>query len=465
MIIVTKAARAFFVCAGVAGLASCMAGPSSRGSISVQSASAVQWAELDSLFRSAFESSQPGAAVIIVHDGRVAYRGALGLAHTELGVPLQPEMVFPIGSVTKQFTAVATLILAQEGRIALSDPIAKYLPDYPLHDRTVTIEHLLGHTSGIPDYPWAHSTEDVTIEELITSFQDLPFDFQPGERWGYSNSGYILLGAIIERVTGFSWDEVVRSRIAEPLGMNATLFAPDRVIVPGRVSGYEFRSGQWRNAYHVNMTHVPSSGGLLSSIDDLGIWGRALISRQVLQPEMWDVALSMGHLTDGTPTRYGAGWYQARIADLETWEHGGGLAGFGAHTIYVPEKQLFAALLMNARPSPANPLQLLLEMTARVAGVAIEAEEIQLDADRLDNYIGSYRHGEEDVRRIYRAGDRIYSRRGEGREYELYPIADNLFAMKDGGGARLRFIRSGNRIIAVDYSPRLGMDERAQKID
>jgi D-alanyl-D-alanine carboxypeptidase len=171
-----------------------------------------------------YPADAPGAAAIVVVDGEVVLRKGYGLANVELQVPNRPEMVFELGSVTKQFTAAAILMLAERGQLRIEEDVTKYLPDYPTHGRKITIEHLLTHTSGIPSYTslpeWIpRMREDIRPETLIGFFKDKPLEFEPGERWAYNNSGYVLLGAVIEKVSGKSYEQFIEEEIFKPLGM------------------------------------------------------------------------------------------------------------------------------------------------------------------------------------------------------------------------------------------------------
>ena len=184
-------------------------------------------ATLDAMLTKLYPADAPGAAVIAVRDGRTVLRKAYGMADLELGVPLQPDMVFRIGSMTKQFTAVAMLMLVEEGKLAVSDPITKFLPDYPTGGKTITVEHLLTHTSGIKSYTempdfLANIRKDYTVPELIDHFKDEPMDFEPGERYQYDNSGYFLLGAIIEKASGMGYEAFLKQRIFDVVGMTQT---------------------------------------------------------------------------------------------------------------------------------------------------------------------------------------------------------------------------------------------------
>ena len=180
---------------------------------------------IDALLRETYPQGQPGAAVIVTKDGETVFRRAYGMANLELGVALQPDMVFRLGSITKQFTAAAILLLEQQGKLSVGDLLSKHLPGYPVHGHPITIEHLLTHTSGIfsytsiPGYMARKVRQDLTTSELVDAFKGQPMSFAPGERWSYSNSGYVLLGAIIERVSEQSYADFVRSHIFEPLSL------------------------------------------------------------------------------------------------------------------------------------------------------------------------------------------------------------------------------------------------------
>jgi CubicO group peptidase (beta-lactamase class C family) len=178
-------------------------------------------AAIDELFSHAFKPDGPGAAVIVAKDGNVVFRKGYGMANLELGVPVRPEMVFRLGSITKQFTAAAILMLARQGKLSVTDDITRFLPDFPTQGRRITIENLLTHTSGLKDYTslpgWSLQwRKDMSPTDLIAMFRDKPPDFAPGERWSYSNSGYVLLGAIIEKVSGQTYKDFIEKQIFAP---------------------------------------------------------------------------------------------------------------------------------------------------------------------------------------------------------------------------------------------------------
>ena len=216
--------------------------------------------QIDAIVSTAFAADQPGAAVIVVLDGQVVYRKAVGMASLELGVPLQPDMVFRLGSLTKQFTATAVMLLVEQGKLGLKDPIDKYLPGYPMQGHLITVEHLLTHTSGIQSYTdipgWMtrRIVNEMTVQELVDGFKKEPMQFAPGEQYRYNNSGYVLLGAIIEKVAGKSYEAFVTEHIFKPLGMNSSFYGSNEPIIRKRAQGYTGPSDKPANARYLSMT-------------------------------------------------------------------------------------------------------------------------------------------------------------------------------------------------------------------
>jgi D-alanyl-D-alanine carboxypeptidase len=424
--------------------------------------------DLEPIVQAAYSADAPGAAVIVVQRGKVLYRGARGLASLELGVPLAPESVFRIGSITKQFTAAAILLLAEEGKLSLADPLTKFLPDYHAQGRLVTLEHLLAHTSGIPSYTdlaeWrALRRNDHSVQQLIDLFQDKPFDFAPGERWRYNNSGYILLGAIIEKVSGQGYADFLCTRILAPLGMKSSSYEDLAQITAGRVAGYSRAGAEWRNADYLSMSHPHAAGALLSTVDDLARWNRAIESGELLKPSSWQRSATSFALTDGTLTRYGAGWIVGRVGPVATVEHGGGINGFNAYVLRAPAQGLYVAVLANASPPQTPPQELAVKLAARVLGVALAAPEIPLAPARLDEYVGSYSLDGARVRVITRVDDRLYAKDGGANPLELVPTGKDLFEVP-ASQVRFQFQRQRGRVIAVEMQPRILMGDRARRV-
>ncbi|HEX9901554.1 MAG TPA: serine hydrolase domain-containing protein, partial [Acidobacteriota bacterium] len=221
--------------------------------------------QIDAILAQTYKPGEPGAAVLVKKGGQVLFRRGYGLANLELNVPVEPDMVFRLGSITKQFTAVAVLMLAEQGKLSLQDDLSKFLPDFPTQGRTITIEHLLTHTSGIKSYTeipgWLSLwRKDMSVKEIIDLFRNVPLEFEPGQRWKYSNSGYILLGAVIEKISGQAYEDFIRKNIFEPLGLAHSCYDRMARIIPRRVPGYSLGRAGFENAQFISMTQPYAAG-------------------------------------------------------------------------------------------------------------------------------------------------------------------------------------------------------------
>jgi CubicO group peptidase (beta-lactamase class C family) len=328
---------------------------------------------MDELLQTSYPSVGPGAAVIVMKEGQVLLRKGYGKANLELDVPVEPPMVFRIGSITKQFTAVCILMLLEEGKLLLQDEITRFLPDYPTQGQKITVEHLLTHTSGIVSYTslpeWLPLwRKDMTLVEIIDLFKDRPMEFEPGEKFSYNNSGYILLGAIIESLSGMSYAAFVQERIFDRLGMTRTLYDNTARIVPGRASGYTIANDGFANAAYLSMTQPYAAGSLASCVDDLAHWDTALYAGELVSPETLSLAHQSYRLLDGSLTNYGYGWTVSEYEGFQFLEHAGGINGFLCGGVHVPEAQVYVALLSNLEAPKPNPDMLAFQLASMVIG-------------------------------------------------------------------------------------------------
>ena len=291
----------------------------------------------------------PGVALAVVKDGREIKAAAYGLANLELSVPVQSNTVFEIGSLTKQFTAASILLLQQQGKLSVDDRISQHLPDIPGAWTNITIRHLLTHTSGIKSYTGMKGFEfakHLSQKQFIGALAVVKPDFAPGEAWKYSNSGYNLLGFIVENLSGQSYWQFLRERVWRPLGMNATTERDPGVIITNRAAGYE-----QTNRLHINrdydLTDVYSAGAIVSTVGDLALWNRALDAEQLLTREsklqMWTPA----RLNGGQPTSYGFGWYIQPLDGHRNLAHNGATSGFSASVQRFPDDGLSVIVLTN----------------------------------------------------------------------------------------------------------------------
>jgi CubicO group peptidase (beta-lactamase class C family) len=348
---------------------------------------------VDSFVSPQFAGNQPGVEILIAKKGQIVYQKGFGTANIELNVPVQPDMTFDLGSITKQFTAVAILQLVEQGKIALQDSIQQYIKDFPSKGYKITIENLLTHTSGIPDYmqmdfgdPYAER-RDFSPKAIIDSFKTRPLQFEPATKFAYSNSGYFLLGYIIEQVTGEGYYQYVRERIITPAGLDHTFFNQPNKIIPGHVNGYKKEEDQYKKADFWSATLPYAAGDLVSNVADLFKWHQALYAGKLLKKETLDKAFTPFILKDGTSTGYGYGWYVTDYNGVKSIGHGGAITGFRTNELYYPKEDVFIAILCNRDQAPVD------ELSLAISGLALGKvlqPDIVLTEAILNRYTGTY---------------------------------------------------------------------------
>lgn len=400
-------------------------------------------AQIDRLLADAYKADRPGATALVVKDGQTVLRKGYGLADLELGVPVEPDMIFRVGSVTKQFTSTAILMLAERGKLSIGDPITKHLPEFPTGGKTITIEHLLTHTSGIRSYTsmpaWRPlMIKDLSVAEMIDVFKNEPHDFAPGDRFLYNNSGYFLLGAIIEKVSGQTYEQFIEREIFTSLGMKHSFYGSHARVIPRRVPGYEKNAGGYVNAAYLSMTQPYSAGSLLSSVDDLALWEAAIASGKLLTAASMKRMFTPYTLASGKSTGYAYGW------SIESYErhpvagHGGGINGFVCAVVRLPEDKVYVAVLSNNASNDANPG----DLARRAAAIAIgrpvtDPPTVALDAAALDAYVGTYQSDGPARRVVTRDGDGLFMT-GGGPRVQILPASPTEFFVK-GSLVRIAF--------------------------
>lgn len=305
----------------------------------------------------------PGLSVAVVREGRIAKSRGYGLADVELKVPATEDTVFEIGSLTKQFTATAILMLVEEGKVGLDDKMTKYFTGVPEAWSAVTVRHLLTHSSGIQNYLAAPGFPDIhhagSSHDEITAlfFERLPLEFKPGETWSYSNSGYLLLGNIIEKVSWKSYWEFLDERIFNPLGMTATRSSEPKAIIPNRASGYEWRDNRLENRPHL-AENAYAAGSIVSTVRDLAKWDAALSSGKLLQKSSFDAMWFPYKVGNGAtaPFNYGFGWFVDTYHGRRVISHSGGTPGFSSVIYRFPDDRLTVILLTNHTDRVIDPL-------------------------------------------------------------------------------------------------------------
>lgn len=322
----------------------------------------------------------PGLALAVVTNGVVLKTAGYGLANVELGAPVRTDTVFQIQSVTKTFTAAAIMMLVEEGKVSLEDKLTKHLDGLPETWDAITVRHLLTHTSGIKDFinePTVDLRKDLKPEDVIESLRKLPLNFQPGEKYAYSNTGYHLLGMVIRKVAGKTWDDFLRKRIFHPLGMNDTRVISWSEIITNRASGYGWDDGQLRNGSFIAPTILGyAGGGLRSTVLNLAKWDAALCTEQLLKRSTLEQMWTPAKFNNGKDSTYGFGWGISREHGHRLISHTGSHStGFKSVIARFVDDKLTVIVLTNQRAADQ------MAIAKGVAGFYIPALKSAIRAD------------------------------------------------------------------------------------
>jgi CubicO group peptidase (beta-lactamase class C family) len=349
-------------------------------------------ARMDQIVQSYVNDHTFMGSVLVARGAEVLFSKGYGFADLEWNVPNTPGTKFRLGSVTKQFTAASILLLEERGKLSVTDPVKKYLPDAPAAWDKITIFHVLTHTSGIPnftgfpDYPKL-APFPTTAEQVVARFRDKPLDFEPGSKYSYSNSGFVLLTYLIENITGSSYQKFLQQNLFTPLGMKDSGYDSNAAIIPHRASGYVFSNNHFENAGYVDMTVPQGAGGLYSTTEDLLKWEQGLFGGKVLR------SASLEKMTTPFKSNYAFGLEVQSVGGHKVIEHGGAIQGFNTDLAYYPDDKVTVVALGNVN-GPA-PEQIAAKLAALVHGETVklpsERKEITLDPKTLSRYVGAYR--------------------------------------------------------------------------
>ena len=299
----------------------------------------------------------PGVSLAVMKNGEIVLARGYGLANVEHQAPVKPETIFQSGSMGKQFTATAVMMLVEEGKLSLDDKITKFFPDAPETWRNITVRHLLTHTSGLTDYPPDFDLRrDYSEDELYQRIKPIPLAFQPGEKWAYSNLAYVMLGVLIHKLSGKFYGDFLKERVFQPLGMTTARVISEEDIVPNRAAGYRVVNGQLKNQSWVSPSlNTTADGALYLTVYDMAKWDAALYTEKLLKraslEEMWTPV----KLSDGKTHPYGFGWALNVVRNHRLIEHGGSWQGFKSHIARYPDDKLTVVVFANqARANPAK---------------------------------------------------------------------------------------------------------------
>jgi CubicO group peptidase (beta-lactamase class C family) len=338
------------------------------------SAPAVRADPVDDYIQAQMKEKQiPGLSLAVVRDGNVLFARGYGMANVELRTPATADTVYEIGSMTKQFTAAAVMKLVERGVLSLEERIEHYLPDLPSAWQEITVRQLLTHTSGIPTYTRApgaakHFRDDYTSKEIIALVASRPLQFRPGESWAYSNTGYFLLGMIVEKLSGMPYATFLEKEIFSPLGMTATRVNNPGAIIPNRASGYTLTNDVLANATGMSVTWLLAAGGLISTVQDLAKWDASLYTDRILKPESLREIWTPVRLAGGKTYGYGFGWCITASGGHRLIFHGGRVEGFCGNITRFTNERLTVILLTNM--DRFNPTPIAAHIGALILGTA-----------------------------------------------------------------------------------------------
>jgi CubicO group peptidase (beta-lactamase class C family) len=410
-------------------------------------------ARVDSAIAAAVDAGETaGVSVALARGDRVVYANGFGAGTVAPRRPATEGTVYRIGSLTAQFTAAAVLQLVDDGRLSLDDEVAKHLPGYPAQGRRVLVRHLLEHTSGIANYTalgprWERTmTRDLPPDSVIAIFSGQPFAFEPGTQFRYNNSGYFLLGAIIERVSGQPYAEYVRRQLAEPLGLETLHYCGTRDAAAS-ADGYAAANGRFTAAAPVSMTQPFSAGALCASAPDLARWPALLASGRLFPAPLYRRMTSPDTLSDGRVVDYGWGVGVRTFAGRRVIEHGGGINGFAGYLAHFPADSLTIAVLANTQSFDAQRLERAL---ARLLLPGAGPRDLPLTAREQKAYAGDYLLGDHLPVRVWVERGRLTAQARGQPPFALLHQGGGVFAAGYDPEVTLAFTAPGGRAVSFE---------------
>ncbi|HEY2469089.1 MAG TPA: serine hydrolase domain-containing protein [Terracidiphilus sp.] len=401
-------------------------------------------ARVDAIFQKMDSTVSPGCALSVVKDGKIIYERGYGMADLDHNIAITPTTVFHVASMSKQFTAASILLLAQQGKLSLDDPVRKYIPELPDFGTPVTIRQLIHHTSGLRDQwdllglsGWRYSLDLITNDDVlyVISHQK-ELNFPPGTKHLYSNTGYTLLGEVVKRVSGKSLHEFTTENIFRPLGMKNTHFRDDHAeIIKNIAYGY----GPAGDTFRLSVTNFDTVGAtsLMTTVEDLPLWDENFYNPRIGGPDLIRQMLERGKLNNGEQLDYASGLVIGKYRGLNTVDHGGADAGYRSDMIRFPDQHFSSACLCNlatADPSDLNrkvaEIYLKKEMTPAEPAHVADEKPVQLTPQQLSAIAGTYLNQDDEVIRVFLKDNALrVANANEDQSYELMPLAPNHFRL------------------------------------
>jgi CubicO group peptidase (beta-lactamase class C family) len=428
----------------------------------------------DRIFKSAQSGITPGVSVLVSENGRILYEKGFGYADVGNKVPVTPDTKFRIGSITKQFVAASILTLQEEGKLSVQDKMSKFVPGFPRGDE-VTIQHLLTHTSGIHSYTERpgfekYLTLPVTPAALVDTIKSHPYDFNPGDKYMYNNSGYFLLGYIVEKLSGRSLPDYLKETFFKPLGMNNTGIYQTQLVLDNEAYGYSYRNDTVIKAVNWDMSWAGGAGAIYSTTKDLFIWNEAVFNGKVLSDKSRQAAFAPTILNDKQKIDYGYGWGISDFRGNKLIAHSGGLNGFVSYLERQPEKKVTVVVLCNSTPPPAgiNPGTNGLLMTEYLLWPGMEKQssfgsDIKIDENTLKSYTGRYNYGRGAVLTVTLEGSQLMAQMTGQSNFPIYPSSNDEFNWKVVE-ASIRFVKDDKGNVTHAIHNQGGQQLEAKKL-
>lgn len=396
------------------------------------------------------EQKAPGLSIAVVRNGEIVYAKGYGLSNVELNVAATPDTIYQSGSVGKQFTATLAMMLVEEGKLVLDAPISKYIAGTPEAWKGITVRHLLTHTSGISNsiYNSLDFRRDYTEDELLQRFAKVPLDFQPGEKWNYSNPGYVTLGILIHKVTGRFYGDLLREKIFGPLGMTTARVINEADIVMNRADGYRLENGEVKNQEWVSPTlNTTADGALYLTVLDMAKWDAALYTEKLLKRSTLDQMWTPVKLNDGKTEPYGFGWQVGEIRGHRIIHHGGAWQGFTSYILRVVDDKLTVVVLTNSASARPGAI------ANRIARIYLpeltppEPQAVAIDPRMFDAYAGAYEMEPGFLITVSREGGQLWAQATGQSRVELLVGSEAVFLFKDVD-SRITFVKDASGKVA-----------------
>jgi CubicO group peptidase (beta-lactamase class C family) len=421
-------------------------------------------AKVDEYINAQMKLGNFSGSILIAQGDKILVSKGYGMANLELDVSNTPQTKFRLGSVTKQFTSMAIMQLQEKGLLNVNDPIKKYISDYPNGDK-ITIHHLLTHTSGIPnltDFPDFTETMMIPspVEKTIERFKNKPLEFEPGEKFSYSNSGYVLLGYLVEKISGKSYESFLNENIFQPLNMTNSGYDHNSTILKNRASGYSLGKDGLINAPYIDMSLPIGGGALYSTVEDLYLWDRALYTEKLVSKA------SLEKMFTPFKEDYGYGWAITELFNRKRVSHSGGINGFSCNISRYVNDDVCVIVLSNIEHAPVG--QMAKDLAAIVFGEKYELPQervaIQVDPNIYDAYVGEYQVDTTLILNITKEDNRLFAQAiGTGQPtFEIFPESETKFFLKVVD-AQITFVKDEKGTITELILHQMG-DHHAKKI-